>query len=258
MKPLGTFLSSMSRYIHGDRYSFIAITVLLLIFCVSTLLGLVGLYRTLPALLASVPFFVDATEAPTPFSSSVHATESPTPYSYRDCTGGEPYTATWSAEQEGMSFEAYLCPDGILIAIFHNQEIPESVKINHKPRGQLEFSWGVSVNVDSKMTTGSPAGYFEGIMGAEYRILLAHWSLGKQETVPFTDAYQVNVWQFTDDGSSDVISEADELIDGHEEFIVLRGFIPGMSAESKVLYSRFYQSIYHKLTYKTNWIRSDG
>lgn len=156
-----------------------------------------------------------------------------------------------------MSFEAYLCPDETFIAIFHNQEIDESIRINRRPRNQLEFSWGVSVNVDAKMTTGSPVGNFEGIIGAEYQILLAHWSAGKEETVPFTEAYQVNVWKFNDDGSSIVISDADEFIDGQEGLLVLRGVIPGMTSNSRILFSRFTMSIYHESNFKTHWVNSD-
>ncbi len=242
MKSRRNILSSVSRYIHGDRYSFVALAVILFILCCATILALLILVRILTNGLHSVPF---------PGSP----TQSSTPYSYRDCTDGLPYSGIWSSQLEGMRFEAFLCPDGTLIAIFHDQEIPESMTIGKAPPNLLEFSWGVSVDVDSDNTTGTTAGHFEGIVGADYRILLAHWSHGSERTVPFDNAHQVNVWHCIDDRSQ-LISDAEVFIDTQDGLLVLRGFIPGMSSNSRVLFSRFYHSSYSESTYKTDWVIS--
>jgi hypothetical protein len=191
----------------------------------------------------------------TPFSSI--PTQSSAPYSYRDCENSKPYTGVWSAKYNGMLFEAFLCPDGTLIAIFHNQDIPEFIMINRKPSDEMEFSWGVHIDVDSDNTTGTTERYLEGIVGADYQILLAHWSSGEEEIIPFSDAFQIDVWHCANKRCAS-ISDAEQFIDRQNKLLILRGLIPGMSSKSKILFSQFFLSVDNRLTYKTNWVSSNN
>lgn len=232
-----------SWYIQGDRCSLVAFAVLVLITCCAGVLTLLILFRVLPS-------WEDA------ITASVVRSQSSTPSSYRDCPGGRPYTGSWSSEVDEMLFEAFLCSDGTLIAIFHDQDIPEFITINERPPNSLEFSWAVSVDVDADRTTGTPPGYFRGYAGADYELSLAHWSRGEEERVPFANAFQVNVWRFSDEGAASSISAAKHHIDVENRRLVLRGSIPQMSPDSRVLFSKFYYSTYSLFNYRTEWIVS--
>jgi hypothetical protein len=152
-----------------------------------------------------------------------------------------------------MTFKAFACSDNTLIAIFHNQEFGETITINQGTANKLEYSWSVSIDIDSDTTTGTPLRTLTGIVGADYELSLAHWANGKAKTVPFKDGFQINVWECSAK-SCNVTSGAEWYAEQASKMIILRGTIPKININSKIIFSRYRLRINDKLTYKTDWI----
>jgi hypothetical protein len=190
-----------------------------------------------------------ATQTPLPTSTSLPTA---TPYPLAGCDDNGPYIATWATEQEGMSFEAYACADTTLVGIFHNQVFSDTITINQKEENDLEEAWKLGVDVDADSGTGTSNKVFDGIVGMDYDISLARWSDGKQETVPFKDAFQIDVW-FCTKGCK-VISEAEWYADMQSGLLILKGKIPGLYIDSKISFSRYYFELDNENSYKTDWL----
>ena len=198
----------------------------------------------------------------TPFTPTITptltmtTTPTSTPYPQAACNDNKPYLATWTIEQNGMLFEAFVCPNNMLIAVFHNQEFNDRITINQNALNKQEYAWKVSVDVDSDKKTGTPERSFDGIVGADYSLDIARWSNGKTKTVPFKEAFQINVWECSAKSCRVATSNADFYADSTNKVIILKGEIPGINVNSKIIFSRFYLTLDDKLTYKTDWITS--
>ena len=177
--------------------------------------------------------------------------------SYISCPKNQLYTGSWTMEKNGIRFEAFLCPDSTLIAVFYNQEFPDPITINQKEWSSPEYAWDVYIDVDSIKQTGlseteTTAKKQLAISGADYILSRSHISEGKEETVPFSQIV-TNV-MVCDSNIIRLSSYAEGYSNKEEKVIVLRGEIPGINANSKISFSRFNLSDDNKLTYHTDWI----
>ncbi len=188
-------------------------------------------------------------------------TMSPTPSSTPDpltaCDDNSPYIATWAAEKNGKTFEAFACSGDVLIAILKNQDIRETITINRMSRNNMEYAWEVFVDTDSDETTGTTNRYYHHIAGADYSLALARWSNGKTKTVPFTEAFQRNVWKCNADGCRST-SSVTLYTDPENKTIILRGVIPGININSKLLFFVYRFRMEDIQTYNTDWVISNS
>lgn len=189
---------------------------------------------------------------------TITATPSSTPYPLTTCTDNKPYTGMWTTKKNEMLFEAFACSDNVLIAIFHNQEFGETITVNQGTINQMEYAWEVFVDVDSDENTGSTKRYYGGITGVDYILSLARWVSGRTKTVPFTEAFQINVWRFEADGGARSISSSKLYADQANKIIIIRGIIPEIDRNSKIIFSRFRFRLDDRLSYKTDWINSNS
>ena len=121
----------------------------------------------------------------------------------------------------------------------------------------MEYAWEAIVDVDSDENTGSTKRYHGGITGADYILSLARWVSGRTKTVPFTEAFQINVWRFGADGIRS-ISSSKLYADQANKIIIIRGIIPEIDRNSKIIFSRFRFRLDDRLSYKTDWINSNS
>ena len=184
-------------------------------------------------------------------------TITPLPYPLATCDGNQNFISKWQTELVDMKFEALLCPDNTLIAIFHNQEFEEYITINQGTWNKAEYEWSVSIDSDSNVSTGTPERSYDGIVGADYSLSISHFVYGKAKRVLFNEAFQKNVWDCTSGTSCRTMSnEVEYYGDPINKFIVIRGKVSDINTNSKVLFSRYKFRLIDRLTYKTDWVAS--
>jgi hypothetical protein len=161
------------------------------------------------------------------------------PSSISTCERGEFYTAKWTTELKGMLLEAFACPDGTLIAIFHNQNFFDPVTINYDIGERPEIAWEVGVNVDSDKSTGWPRinNYGATGEGMDYVMFIENWITGKKITIPFSQAFQISVWK-CDSRGGQFSSSAELYADKTNKLIIIRGKIPGLNSNSQLFFYR--------------------
>lgn len=209
---------------------------------------------------ASATLTVTPTLTHTPIPTSTFTptpTITPLPYPLATCDGNQNFVTKWQTELGDMKFEALLCPDNTLIAIFHNQEFEEYITINQGTSNKAEYEWSVSIDSDSNTSTGTPETSYDGIVGADYSLSISHFVYGKAKRVLFNEAFQKNVWDCTSGTSCRTMSNDVEYYgDPINKFIVIRGKVSDINTNSKVLFSRYKFRLSDRLTYKTDWVAS--
>lgn len=175
------------------------------------------------------------------------------------CPKNKPYISSWTTENNGVLFEAFLCPDNFLIAVFHNQEFFDTITVNQKEFGALEYTWEVYIDVDSNKQTGLLDTEITiekqlAMAGADYILSRSHMSFGKEKTIPFSQII-TNVMNCKDN-SIQLYAYAEGYEDKGRKLIVLRGEIPGMNPNSKISFLRYYLTEDNESTYHTGWVSS--
>ena len=202
-----------------------------------------------PTLTLTPTATVTATITPT---STPEPTLTPSPIplpTNANCENNAPHVASWSAKgNNGTLYDAFICPDDTLVAIFRNQNIPEKITINQAPQNKLEYEWSVYVDVDANKNTGGREYYSNGeaVIGAEYNLSTTYFSQGgAKSTVPFGDntllgenGLQTNTWEAVPDGWK-TYEDALLIFDTKVGLIVLVGKIPAINANSQLLFVRY-------------------
>jgi hypothetical protein len=111
----------------------------------------------------------------------------------------------------------------------------------------------VFIDADSNDKTGMLLPNYIGIAGLDYSLSLMHYSNGKVRTIPFNQAFQKDVWQCDSKGCGS-ISGAENYADKTNKLIILRGKIPGINSNSRILFSEFYITKDNKQTFNTNFV----
>lgn len=152
----------------------------------------------------------------------------------------------------GMLFEAFLCQDETLVAIFHDQVFRDPITINQRSFSSLEYTWTVMLDVDSDESTGSTERFYHGIAGVDYELSLSRWSNGEVKTVPFDDAFQTDVWQVTSESIS-AYSDLEFYADKTSKIIILRGIIPGIDLNTRIFFFRYHLTEDNAQNYQTGY-----
>lgn len=172
------------------------------------------------------------TFTPTPTSTP---TITPLPYPLAICDGNQNFVSKWQTELNEMKFEALLCPDSTLIAIFHNQEFEEYITVNQGTWNKVEYEWTVAIDTDSDTSTGTSDEWFDGIVGSEFKLTISKFVYGRSKSLLFNDAFQKNVWDCTPGDSCKNFSSDVEYYGDHiNKYIVIRGKVPDINPNSRV------------------------
>ncbi len=187
---------------------------------------------------------------------TIEPTLNSTQYPNAVCESYKPYIATWNTELNNMHFDGFLCPGGEFIAIMHDQEIPEYMTVNLRGFSNLEYFWGVEIDVDGNSSTGMHETYHYVNSKEDFDLVLAHWANGKTETDLFENLikkrmFQINVWE-----KGKLSSWGKAFLYYKDKKLVLIGKIPGMSEKSRILFVKFYRTADNPKNYKTGWIES--
>lgn len=193
-------------------------------------------------------------------------TITPLPYPLATCEGNQKFVLKWETELNEMKFEALVCPDNTLIAIFHNQEFGEYVTVNQGTANKVEYEWAVFIDTDSDTLTGTSKKWYHGIIGADYSLSISKFVNGQTESVLFNEAFQKNVFDCTSGTScqdlffKDLSFNSDYHVEYYgdfaSKFIVIKGKIPDINLNSKILFYRYKFRLNDRLTYKTDWVNS--
>ena len=125
-----------------------------------------------------------------------------------------------------------------LRATFHMRDVPTQLTFNRVgvPHRNLEYGWGVYVDVDNDTQTGVSSGQYE---GAEYRLSAMHFiSLPDSPiTQPIANGVQVNIWRFDPtENAWWTISKATLTVDPQLDTMTLTGNIPGINSGSRLFF----------------------
>lgn len=126
-----------------------------------------------------------------------------------------------------------------LTAVFHLQQLPNEISIDEREKGTGEYYWGVSVDVDNDMATGSDFGLTVTGSGIDYELSLFHFS-GERE-IPLTGPIEevlrneADVWEAQEDGGMWTYRNASFVVDYENNTIQLEGYIPDIN-ENSILY----------------------
>ncbi|MBN8581805.1 MAG: hypothetical protein J0L96_14140 [Anaerolineae bacterium] len=177
---------------------------------------------------------------------------------FSTCSLNNSYIGSWTAKEDGIFFEAFLCPDDTLIAVFHNQDYPDLINVNPNLFiSPEEYVWKVYVDVDSNKKTGLSETEITkkehiSISGSDYILSLGYPLFGRKEPIPF-DQLPTNVWK-CDGDYTELDSYAKKFTDKTNRIIILKGKIPGINKNSQISFLRVNLNEDDKVTYHTDWI----
>jgi hypothetical protein len=125
-----------------------------------------------------------------------------------------------------------------LRATFHMRDVPTQLTFNRVgvPLRNLEYGWGVYVDVDNNPQTGASSSPYE---GAEYRSSAMHFVFQPDSPVtqPIADGVQVNIWRFDPlENAWWTLSRATLTIDPQLDTMTLTGNIPGINSGSRLFF----------------------
>ncbi len=130
-----------------------------------------------------------------------------------------------------------LTASGKLAVVFHLRDVPETLEFNRKGvrEDALEYSWGVSVDVDNNRETG--------LQGAEYSLSASHFVFSPSSDggvhQPIEDAVQADSWKMDADGTGTRLDSIDIAVSSEENTITLVGDVPGITSESRLVFEAY-------------------
>ena len=177
-----------------------------------------------------------ATPTPVPTSTSQPPTHTPVPTSTPTSTATA--TSQLPPHIEIVSVSATL--DGeMLEATFQLKDVPPSLTFDRRGvrLDLLEYGWEVSIDLDNNPLTGNE-GYLSDQEGSEYQLSALHFVFTPYvaSTGPIEDNVEVHV--SSSDGTS-FDDSATIQVDSEANTITLIGIIPGISEESRLLFTTF-------------------
>ena len=121
----------------------------------------------------------------------------------------------------------------ILTAVFHLRDVPGSLTFNRKntPAQSMEYMWQVAIDVDNDRETGD--GGFEYLLSAHHIVPQAE--KGSNVEVPIGSKAKASVWNM-EPGRIISLRDASHEVSADEDMITLSGYIPGITAESRLAF----------------------
>ena len=122
--------------------------------------------------------------------------------------------------------------DGTLAVVFHLRDLPETLEFNREGVAEsvLEYDWEVSIDVDDDRETG--------VLGFDYAMGASHFVYGSRVHKPIEEVVQANSWQLEESGGV-YLSGVSIEVSSDENTITLRGEIPGISPQSRLVFEAY-------------------
>ena len=120
-----------------------------------------------------------------------------------------------------------------LTVIFHLRDVPETLTFNRTgiSENYMEYAWEVAIDVDNDRATGD--GGFDTLLSAYHIVRLSEGSESMQ--VPIESQAKASVWKMR---PGRIMSERDASLEvsAEEDMITISGYIPGITAESRLAF----------------------
>ena len=126
-----------------------------------------------------------------------------------------------------------------LTVIFHLRDVPETLTFNRTgiSENYMEYEWEVAIDVDNDRATGD--GGFETLLSAYHIVRLSEGRENMQ--VPIESKAKASVWKM-EPGSTMTVRDASLDVSADEDTITLTGYIPGITAESRLAFRTYEYS----------------
>ena len=126
-----------------------------------------------------------------------------------------------------------------LTVIFHLRDVPETLTFNRTGilENRMEYEWEVAIDVDNDRATGD--GGFDTLLSAYHIVRLSEGRENMQ--VPIESKAKASVWKM-EPGSTMTVRDASLDVSADEDTITLTGYIPGITAESRLAFRTYEYS----------------
>ena len=126
-----------------------------------------------------------------------------------------------------------------LTVIFHLRDVPETLTFNRTgiSENYMEYEWEVAIDVDNDRATGD--GGFDTLLSAYHIVRLSEGRENMQ--VPIESKAKASVWKM-EPGSTMTVRDASLDVSADEDTITLTGYIPGITAESRLAFRTYEYS----------------
>ena len=129
--------------------------------------------------------------------------------------------------------------DETLTVVFHLKDVPETLTFNRTGilENYMEYEWEVAIDVDNDRATGD--GGFDTLLSAYHIVRLSEGRENMQ--VPIESKAKASVWKM-EPGSTMTVRDASLDVSADEDTITLTGYIPGITAESRLAFRTYEYS----------------
>ena len=129
--------------------------------------------------------------------------------------------------------------DETLTVVFHLKDVPETLTFNRTGilENYMEYEWEVAIDVDNDRATGD--GGFDTLLSAYHIVRLSEGRENMQ--VPIESKAKASVWK-VEPGSTMTVRDASLDVSADEDTITLTGYIPGITAESRLAFRTYEYS----------------
>ena len=126
--------------------------------------------------------------------------------------------------------------DETLTVVFHLKDVPETLTFNRTGilENYMEYEWEVAIDVDNDRATGD--GGFDTLLSAYHIVRLSEGRENMQ--VPIESKAKASVWKM-EPGSTMTVRDASLDVSAEEDTITLSGYIPGITAESRLAFRTY-------------------
>ena len=126
--------------------------------------------------------------------------------------------------------------DETLTVVFHLKDVPETLTFNRTGilENYMEYEWEVAIDVDNDRATGD--GGFDTLLSAYHIVRLSEGRENMQ--VPIESKAKASVWKM-EPGSTMTVRDASLDVSADEDTITLSGYIPGITAESRLAFRTY-------------------
>ena len=126
--------------------------------------------------------------------------------------------------------------DETLTVVFHLKDVPETLTFNRTGilENYMEYEWEVAIDVDNDRATGD--GGFDTLLSAYHIVRLSEGRENMQ--VPIESKAKASVWKM-EPGSTMTVRDASLDVSADEDTITLTGYIPGITAESRLAFRTY-------------------
>jgi len=124
-----------------------------------------------------------------------------------------------------------------LTVAFRFRDIPETLTFNRAgtPTNSMEYSWGVSIDVDNDRRTGD--GGLDYLLSAHHIVWPGH---ARDNTeAPIEEVAKADVWKMKPGGIIEGLRDASLEVSAETDMMILSGRVPGITSDSRLSFKTF-------------------